>query len=694
MLSGQVDKLSKNAVQKIEESTENMIKVTTKKLEDKTSDVTAVSYRQIEQQTDKIAQETVQFIQYDLDNKTKILTEALQEAEKTKKALEFQLKMKALEVEAVLDTAEETRKKIEELTQEKEKETEEQIVNRLMHKHNIRPTEQELKDSEERIKKARKERTEFFQKEDLARSQQTCSQTYSDDNTDFESDVSESDSKSVISKEELLQKKKDITNNEDRETQYSPTESFISLHDKYQNENAPLNPVKRVFLHSQEIQTSIDDISENTESSTWFPGINSPLKSRAMKQSNITAADGIGQVPRPTSVMKSMKTLNEPQSTTLIDTDSEDSDLDFDSVKRQEKFANRKTSAKTRERDKFLRNKQRELDDRILLSSPDRSFPILEEQLMGQRNVAFEDGAGESEFDNSINAVTNRSVDQKDSGFSDAKSSILDPTVSEKVPGLKPTQQFRDVSVQNQDETPRTPRVQFPFPRREEYLDSDVTPESQYPSRSSSMLRKMPPKKERIGINWQKNTIQQVTNGAPTNVKRYQLERRIFQELLELKRLQIRASKANEAVIVKQLSERYNNTVKQLAPADIYRGNFLFKEFEAFLYTTLQKIQSPEKNNITSNYSLPLTDSGSSTPLYQYQSTQSRYVPRSRKFTELERLTKILKRHNVDCSNMTKGNFLNHWNIEKKGNYVDIGSSIIFNSLNLHKKHRFSVYLC
>ena len=147
MLSGQVDKLSKNAVQKIEESTENMIKVTTKKLEDKTSDVTAVSYRQIEQQTDKIAQETVQFIQYDLDNKTKILTEALQEAEKTKKALEFQLKMKALEVEAVLDTAEETRKKIEELTQEKEKETEEQIVNRLMHKHNIRPTEQELKDS-------------------------------------------------------------------------------------------------------------------------------------------------------------------------------------------------------------------------------------------------------------------------------------------------------------------------------------------------------------------------------------------------------------------------------------------------------------------------------------------------------------------------------------------------------------------
>ena len=86
-------------------------------------------------------------------------------------------------------------------------------------------------------------------------------------------------------------------------------------------------------------------------------------------------------------------------------------------------------------------------------------------------------------------------------------------------------------------------------------------------SSSSSVLRRVPVRKERIGLNWQRNhhTVQQVTSGAPANVKRYQIERRIFQELLELKRLQIRASKANEAVIVKQLSERYNNTVRGLA---------------------------------------------------------------------------------------------------------------------------------
>ena len=245
-----------------------MIKITTKKLEDKTSDVTAVSYRQIEQQSDKIAQETVQFVQYDLDNKTKILKEALFEAEKTKKALEFQLKMKALEVEAVLDTAEETRKKIEELTKEKEKETEEQYVNRLLHKHNVRQTENEEKESDERIKKARRDRMEFFQKE----SELSVKTSYSDATSEFESDT-ETESKSVITKESP-RKTIENTNNEDRETQYSPTDSFISLHDKY--EKGPQNPVKRVYVQSQEIQTSIEELSEKTESSTWFPGVISP----------------------------------------------------------------------------------------------------------------------------------------------------------------------------------------------------------------------------------------------------------------------------------------------------------------------------------------------------------------------------------------------------------------------------------
>ena len=663
-LTGQADQLSRNACQKIEESTDSLIQATTKKLEDRTSDVTAVSYRQIEQQSDKIAQETVQFVQYDLDTKTKLLKEALSKAEDTKKALEFQLKMKALEVEAVLDTAEEARKKIEELTKVKEKETEEQYVNRLLHKHNIRPGENEQKESEERIKKARKERSEFFQKE--AEIQNSPKYSYSEDTSEFDSD-SDSESKSVITNQ-LYDKKSEteipaIANNETRETQYSPTDSFISLHDKYEQEKNQ-QQFRKVFLQSQEIQTSIEDFSEKTESSTWFPGCTSPTKPNKLPPKSISPVykEAVDKAhSRPASgrqtVMKSLGAGNETQSTTLINSDSEDSDLDFDSEKRQEKYGARKSSSITREREAFLRNKQRELEERILLSSPDRSFPMLNEQLMGQKNVAFDSGTKDSDVESSLYLDSRRSLDPKDSGFSDAKSSVRESIIKSNIKPLggRHTPTYHDVGVQKLQDTPRTPRIQLPPPRREELIDSDGSPESLDPSRSSSILRRVPPRKEKIGINWQKNTIQQVTGGAPTNVKRYQLERRIFQELLELKRLQIRASKANEAVIVKQLSERYNNTVRQLAPGDQYRGNFLFKEFEAFLYTTLQKIQCPEKSQITPNYSLPLTDSGTSTPLYQYQSTQSRYVPRDRKYTELERLSNILKRHNVDCSTMAKG---------------------------------------
>ena len=75
-----------------------------------------------------------------------------------------------------------------------------------------------------------------------------------------------------------------------------------------------------------------------------------------------------------------------------------------------------------------------------------------------------------------------------------------------------------------------------------------------------------------------------------------------------MKRLQIRAPKANEAVIVKQLAERFNGTMKSLAsqgkatskklrrhvfPGEQYKGAHSFKDFEGFLYKTLQGIQDP-----------------------------------------------------------------------------------------------------
>ena len=82
-----------------------------------------------------------------------------------------------------------------------------------------------------------------------------------------------------------------------------------------------------------------------------------------------------------------------------------------------------------------------------------------------------------------------------------------------------------------------------------------------------------------------------------------------------MKRLQIRAPKANEAVIVKQLAERFNGTMKSLASqgdtilyyfnqnklrrhffaGEQYKGADSFKDFEGFLYKTLQGIQDPSQ---------------------------------------------------------------------------------------------------
>ena len=687
-LTDQVDVIAKSVYKKLETRADDMIAVSTKKLEDKTSDVTALSSRQIEQQSDKIAQETVQFVQYDLNSKTKLLQEALKEAETSRRALEYQLKMKTLEVEAALDTAEETRKKIVELTAETKEEAEGQIVNRLLHKHNVRLTEREEREAEERIKRARRTRTDFFQ----AETEKSWRSYSSDEETGSEGESSPSQSeaskRSVVSKDSNIKQVLDKSI-ESRETQYSPEESFISLHDKYlQHQQA----VKTVYVQSQEIQTNFEkeESEDKTEGSTWFPGIvsSSPSKPSGQNRNNQNNTKNFSR-PRPGSsktrnVTKPSKSLsgNEPvtgEPTGFDRTeagagseseDSEDSELNFDSVRRQEQFSSKKSPAKTRDRDSFLRIKEqerRELEERYLLSSPDRSFSRLDRlnESMGQKIVAFDDEAKESDVESSLYAGTHRSQDPKDSGFSDTKSNLstqdsIRRSFSQQhqppalnIPAKPPPSFRRDSKVHRVEETPRSPGRQLIPPRREEILDSDVTPESD--GRSSSILR--PARKERIGYSWQRNphTEQQITSGAPENVQRYQIERRIFQELLELKRLQIRASKANEAVIVKQLSERYNNTVRGLA-GEQYRGNFLFKEFEAFLYSTLQKIQSPSDARETPQYSLPLTDSGSSTPLYQFQSTQTRYVPRSRKFTELERLTNILKKHNVDCSNMNKGN--------------------------------------
>ena len=65
------------------------------------------------------------------------------------------------------------------------------------------------------------------------------------------------------------------------------------------------------------------------------------------------------------------------------------------------------------------------------------------------------------------------------------------------------------------------------------------------------------------------------------------MERKIFEELLELKRMQIRAGRANEQVLVKRLSDNYTKSIQNIVGLKLHNGPYTFKEFEKYLYSKL-----------------------------------------------------------------------------------------------------------
>lgn len=77
------------------------------------------------------------------------------------------------------------------------------------------------------------------------------------------------------------------------------------------------------------------------------------------------------------------------------------------------------------------------------------------------------------------------------------------------------------------------------------------------------------------------------------------MERKIFQHLLELKSLQIRSCKSNEAVLVKRAVDDYHKSVNDLGfeiggTLNKYQmREYTFKNFELFLYETLKSLQKP-----------------------------------------------------------------------------------------------------
>ncbi|XP_028032620.1 protein phosphatase 1 regulatory subunit 12A [Bombyx mandarina] len=93
--------------------------------------------------------------------------------------------------------------------------------------------------------------------------------------------------------------------------------------------------------------------------------------------------------------------------------------------------------------------------------------------------------------------------------------------------------------------------------------------------------------------------MKSVTQRIQTNMRRYYCERKIFQHLLELKRLQIRTSKTNEAVLVKRAIDEYNKSSLASVGLGSYNNpDYSFSSFEKFLYESLRKLQKSGKKHL------------------------------------------------------------------------------------------------
>ena len=86
-------------------------------------------------------------------------------------------------------------------------------------------------------------------------------------------------------------------------------------------------------------------------------------------------------------------------------------------------------------------------------------------------------------------------------------------------------------------------------------------------------------------------TEMSITQAMQTTMRKYTLERRLFQQLLELKRQQIRNSKVNETVQIKRMADSNNRDGAMLGLRG-YAGPMNFQSYEKYLYDQLRFLQS------------------------------------------------------------------------------------------------------
>ncbi|XP_046750468.1 ankyrin repeat domain-containing protein 35 [Diprion similis] len=112
----------------------------------------------------------------------------------------------------------------------------------------------------------------------------------------------------------------------------------------------------------------------------------------------------------------------------------------------------------------------------------------------------------------------------------------------------------------------------------------------------SPRISKIPRRTSRCYPNTEKQqalNMETVTRDVQISLRRYHLERKIFFQLMELKRLQIRNGRANEQVLVKRQVEAFHRAGTSGPTLGVakYDQPLTFRHFEAFLYEQLRRLQ-------------------------------------------------------------------------------------------------------
>ncbi|KAK0182649.1 hypothetical protein PV327_000764 [Microctonus hyperodae] len=118
--------------------------------------------------------------------------------------------------------------------------------------------------------------------------------------------------------------------------------------------------------------------------------------------------------------------------------------------------------------------------------------------------------------------------------------------------------------------------------------DSGIEPSPRVSKIPKRMLKCSPNTEKHHALN-----IDTVTRDVQISLRRYHLERKIFFQLMELKRLQIRHGRANEQVLVKRQVEVFHKAGMTGPTLGVtkYDQPYTFRHFETFLYEQLRRLQ-------------------------------------------------------------------------------------------------------